>query len=114
MRPHGREASSHDVEVTTSQIRTRGQIRRWRQYLADERSEAAGYRRLAARRTGEEREILLALADAEMRHESHWLEVLGNNVGQPRSSSVGTPQYLTVNALVGRHLIGGVWVGVIW
>ena len=67
MRPHGREASSHDVEVTTSPIRTRGQIRRWRQYLADERSEAAGYRRLAERRTGEEREILLALADAEKR-----------------------------------------------
>ena len=26
---------------------TPGQIRRWRQYLADERSEAAGYRQLA-------------------------------------------------------------------
>ena len=90
MRPHGREASSHDVEVTTSPIRTRGQIRRWRQYLADERSEAAGYRRLAERRTGEEREILLALADAEKRHESHWLELLGDDVGAPRRSSVRT------------------------
>ena len=90
MRPHGREASSHDVEVTTSPIRTRGQIRRWRQYLADERSEAAGYRRLAERRTGEEREILLALADAEKRHESHWLELLGDDVGAPRRSSAPT------------------------
>ena len=35
---------------------------RWRRYLADERAEAAVYRELAARRDGEEREILLALA----------------------------------------------------
>ena len=85
-----REASSHDVDVTTSPTRTPGQIRRWRQYLADERSEAAGYRRLAGRRTGEEREILLALADAEKRHESHWLDLLSDDLGQPRRSSVRT------------------------
>jgi vacuolar iron transporter family protein len=78
------------VDVTTSLTRTHGQIRRWRQYLADERSEAAGYRRLAERRTGEEREILLALADAEKRHESHWLDLLGDDVGQPRRSSFRT------------------------
>jgi vacuolar iron transporter family protein len=78
------------VEVTTSASRTPGQIRRWRQYLADERSEAAGYRRLAGRRTGEERDILLALADAEKRHESHWLELLGDDVGSPRRSSLRT------------------------
>ena len=40
-------------------------IRRWRQYLADERAEAAVYRELAQRRDGEERQILLALAEAE-------------------------------------------------
>ncbi len=50
---------------------------RWRRYLADERAEAAVYRELAARRTGEEREILLALAAAEGRHEAHWLALLG-------------------------------------
>jgi VIT1/CCC1 family predicted Fe2+/Mn2+ transporter len=83
-------ASCHDVDVTTSPTRTPGQIRRWRQYLADERSEAAGYRRLAERRTGEEREILLALADAEKRHESHWLELLSDDVGAPRRSSLRT------------------------
>lgn len=83
-------ASCHDVDVTTSPTRTPGQIRRWRQYLADERSEAAGYRRLAERRTGEEREILLALADAEKRHESHWLELLDEDVGAPRRSSLRT------------------------
>jgi len=78
------------VDVTTSTTRTPGQIRRWRQYLADERSEAAGYRRLAERRTGEEREILLALADAEKRHESHWLALLGDDVGPARRSSLRT------------------------
>ena len=52
--------------------------RRWAQYLVDERAEARVYRDLAARREGEEREILLALADAEGRHEAHWLELLGS------------------------------------
>ena len=40
------------------------------------------YRDLATRRTGEEREILLALADAEGRHESHWRRLLGDQVGK--------------------------------
>ena len=76
------------MRVTTSP--SRGQIRRWREYLADERAEAAGYRQLAERRSGEEREILLGLADAEKRHESHWLELLGDDVGPPRRSSLRT------------------------
>lgn len=63
--------------------RTPSQIRRWRRYLAAERAEGAVYRDLAARRTGEEREILLALADAERRHEQHWLDLLGDDVGKP-------------------------------
>ncbi|GAA1653441.1 VIT1/CCC1 transporter family protein [Microbacterium flavum] len=54
--------------------------RRWAHYLADERAEARVYRELARRREGEEREILLALADAEGRHEQHWLDLLG---GEP-------------------------------
>jgi VIT1/CCC1 family predicted Fe2+/Mn2+ transporter len=65
-------------------------IRRWRQYLADERAEAAVYRDLAGRRTGEEREILLALADAEARHEAHWVELLGDQIGKPRRGDVRT------------------------
>lgn len=52
-------------------------IRLWRRYLANERAEAAVYRDLAQRREGEERDILLALADAEGRHEAHWRELLG-------------------------------------
>lgn len=51
--------------------------RRWAQYLVNERAEAHVYRELAGRRTGEEREILLALADAEGRHEAHWVDLLG-------------------------------------
>lgn len=62
---------------------TRRQIHRWRRYLADERAEAAVYRDLASRRTGEERAILLALAEAEGRHEAHWLTLLGDDVGRP-------------------------------
>lgn len=59
---------------------------KWRRYLADERAEAAVYRELAARREGEEREILLALAAAEGRHEAHWLRLLdGDGTGAPRA-----------------------------
>ena len=59
-------------------------LRRWRRYLANERAEAAVYRDLAGRRSGTEREILLALANAEGRHEAHWLELLGDQVGHPQ------------------------------
>lgn len=60
------------------------EIRRWRRYLAEERAEAAVYTQLAARRQGEEREILLALAQAEGRHAAHWESLLGDHVGRPR------------------------------
>jgi vacuolar iron transporter family protein len=65
-------------------------IRRWRQYLADERAEAAVYRDLAGRREGEERDILLGLADAEGRHEAHWLDLLGDHIGKPLRSGFRT------------------------
>jgi VIT1/CCC1 family predicted Fe2+/Mn2+ transporter len=61
---------------------TSAQVRKWRRYLADERAEASVYRDLASRRRGEEREILLALADAEKRHEQHWLALLGGEEGR--------------------------------
>lgn len=66
------------------------EIRRWRRYLADERAEADVYRDLASRRTGEEREILLALADAEGRHEAHWRALLGDRVGTPGRGDIRT------------------------
>ena len=65
-------------------------VKRWRQYLADERAEAAVYRDLASRRAGEEREILLALADAEGRHEQHWRNLLGDRVGMPLRGDIRT------------------------
>ena len=46
------------------------------------------YRDLAERRSGEERDILLALAAAEGRHEQHWLTLLGDQVGTPRQSAL--------------------------
>lgn len=69
---------------------TERQLRRWRQYLADERAEAAVYHQLAERKSGEEAEILRALASAEQRHERHWVELLGTRVGAPRRGSVRT------------------------
>jgi VIT1/CCC1 family predicted Fe2+/Mn2+ transporter len=65
-------------------------LRRWRRYLADERAEASVYRDLARSKKGEEREILLALADAEARHEQHWLTLLGDRVGKPVKTDVRT------------------------
>ncbi len=76
-------APAHPTPTTT-------QIRRWRQYLANERAEAAVYRDLASRRSAEEREILLGLAEAEARHEAHWLDLLGDQVGKPRHGDIRT------------------------
>jgi len=56
------------VEVTLA----RGAGGRYRRRLAQEQHAAAVYRALAAKRTGEDREILLALARAEERHAAHW------------------------------------------
>lgn len=64
--------------------------RRWARYLVDERAEAEVYRALAERRSGEEREILTALADAERRHEDHWLELLGGEPTRLPRASVGS------------------------
>ncbi|WP_435299161.1 VIT1/CCC1 transporter family protein [Timonella sp. A28] len=66
------------------------QIKKWRNYLADEQAEGAVYRDLASRKTGEEREILLALADAEKRHEQHWRDLLGPHIGKPLKGSKRT------------------------
>ncbi|TQL47013.1 VIT1/CCC1 family predicted Fe2+/Mn2+ transporter [Homoserinimonas aerilata] len=75
---------------STSDAPTPAQIRRWRRYLADERAEAAVYRDLAGRRSGEERDILLALSEAEARHEQHWIDLLGDQVGPPRKGALRT------------------------
>lgn len=82
--PPGDRASGARPEPSPSDIR------RWRKYLADERAEAAVYRDLAQRRTGEEREILLELAEAERRHETHWRTLLGDRVGKPGRGDIRT------------------------
>lgn len=63
-------------------------VRRWRRRLADERAEAELYRSLASRRVGEDREILLGIAEAEARHAAHWERLLGDDVGAPRRGSL--------------------------
>ena len=75
-------------------------MRRWRRLLANEREEARIYRRLAARRTGEERQILLGLAEAEDRHAVHWERLLGDRAGPPRR---GAPR-LRAQAALARWL----------
>ena len=70
----GVRTASEDSSPTTGHIPARhhpvtqpseAQIRRWRRYLADEESEARIYRYLAQRAEGEEREILMQVAEAE-------------------------------------------------
>ncbi len=63
-------------------------VRKWRSRLANEREEAKVYRNLASRRTGEEREILLELAEAEERHAAHWAALLGADIGPPRRADL--------------------------
>jgi VIT1/CCC1 family predicted Fe2+/Mn2+ transporter len=63
-------------------------MRRWRRRLADEREEAKLYRHLAQRRTGEEREVLLGLAEAEGRHAEHWARLLGDDIGRDRGGNL--------------------------
>lgn len=58
------------------------QIKRWQRYLANERAEAAVYRHIAKRKEGEEREILLSLAEAESRHQDHWRSLLGEHANE--------------------------------
>jgi vacuolar iron transporter family protein len=58
----------HDIREAVSVRRGA----RYRRRLAQEQDAAALYRALARQRHGEEREILLALAQAEERHAAHW------------------------------------------
>lgn len=59
---------------------SRATLRKWRKYLAEERLEEHTYRSLADRMQGEDREILLGLAEAERRHQKHWELLLGDQV----------------------------------
>ncbi len=80
-------------------------VRRRRRRLADERAEARIYRDIATRRTGEERRILLELADAEERHAAHWARLLGDDAQPARFGTVR----MRVLALLARRF-GSVFV----
>lgn len=57
--------------------RVRSTVRRLQRQLRAERDEAVVYRALAGARRGDERQVLLALADAEERHAAHFAGLLG-------------------------------------
>ena len=64
-----------------------GSAARYRRRFAQEQDAASVYRALAARRQGEDREILLALARAEERHAAHWSAKL--HLAEPAPSRPG-------------------------
>ncbi|WP_258061012.1 VIT1/CCC1 transporter family protein [Arthrobacter sp. 4R501] len=106
MSQHPNPSQARPADSTPSAPQpTPADIRRWRQYLADERAEAAVYRDLAQNRDGEERAILLALAEAEGRHEAHWLHLLGDHAQKSRPASLRS-QFL---GFLARHF-GSVFV----
>jgi len=92
------------MSSSTSQPTAR-ERRRWARYLVNERAEARVYRELADRRTGHEREILAALAEAEGRHEAHWLGLLGGEPAALPRASVRT----VLLGWMARHL-GSIFV----
>jgi len=80
-------------------------IRRWKKHLANERVEERVYRSLAQKRQGEEREILLELADAERRHQDHWISRLGEHANDTVRPSLD----IQLLALMAR-LFGSIFV----
>ena len=76
--------------MSNTAVPTARDRRRWARYLVDERAEAEVYRQLASRRDGEEKAILLALAEAEGRHEAHWLALLGAEPARLPPRDVGS------------------------
>lgn len=61
------------------------QLKRWRRLLASDRDAASRYRRIAYGETGERRELLLELAESELRHAGRWegmLRAAGSPIGK--------------------------------
>lgn len=63
------------------------------------------YRELARRRSGEEEEILTALADAEKRHEQHWLKRLGEHADPPPRPPLGSRVLATLARVFGSIFV---------
>lgn len=80
--------SEYKHKVSVAHGPTKGQIRRWRRYLADEIAEGQIYRSLAERSDSPEKDILLGLAEAEDRHAQHWRELLGEYADVRRRPSL--------------------------
>lgn len=83
-------AAGGSLPESSLPVPTPAQIHRWRRYLANERAEAEVYRYLAKKRSGEEKDILLRLAEAESRHETYWREKLGSAEGQAQKPDLQT------------------------
>lgn len=86
---------------------SRSELRRYRGHLADELEQAALYRALAARATGEQHEVLLQLAAAEERHARYWQAKLGHDdeadvAGPPRRRTNRLLTWLARRAGVAR------------
>lgn len=102
-------AASADAAMTGAAPVDQAAIRRWRRYLVDEGAEAAVYRHLADRRTGEERAILLELAEAEGRHAAHWRTLLRTHAPELAYVPVRRGLRSTLLEFLARHF-GSVFV----
>jgi len=74
-------------------------VRQFREHWADEMDGAAMYRALAQRARGEQRDIFLALAEAEERHARHWVSKLVE-LGEPEPRAGDHRQSLKTRLIV--------------
>lgn len=90
-RTQSQQARRQRADSVSAAAPSEEQLERWRRYLANERSEAAVYKTLAARQKNpEDREILSKIAEAESRHQRYWRDKLGDELGSPRKADFNT------------------------
>lgn len=90
-RAQSQQARRQRADSVSAAAPSEEQLERWRRYLANERSEAAVYKTLAARQKDpEDREILSKIAEAESRHQRYWRDKLGDELGSPRKADFNT------------------------
>ena len=90
-RAQSQQARRQRADSVAAAAPSEEQLERWRRYLANERSEAAVYKTLAARqKNSEDREILSKIAEAESRHQRYWRDKLGDELGSPRKADFNT------------------------
>lgn len=81
------------------------EIQTWRNYLADELMEATIYTKLAEKKEGEEKQILLKLAEAEQRHANHWKKLLGEHANPTPKPKLKSRILATLSSLFGSIFI---------